>query len=361
MNLGHCDTDLLVSDFDYQLPPDLIAQAPLERRDESRLLVLDKGGDAITHSSFNLLPIWLRPGDLLVANDSRVLPARLKAYKRTSGGKVELLLLRQEQENWWALARPAKRLGVGTVLVALPNDRSDKAELEVSVIETAAGGIVLLNGFGPSPSELDDYGELPLPPYIHGGLSDVERYQTIYAKSLGSAAAPTAGLHFTDATLDVLHRSGVGWTTVTLHVGLDTFRPMMVERVADHHMHREWYSVSAEAARLIQTVKARNGRVIAVGTTAARVLETIATRLPHSCGQGVSGMTDLFIVPGYTWRVVDGLVTNFHLPRSTLFMMVCALAGKDNTFRAYDAAIRERYRFYSFGDAMLVTAQDRPS
>ena len=352
---------LFVSDFDYNLPPELIAQVPLARRDDSRLLVLDRRGGAITHSTFRSLPDWLRSGDLLVANDSRVLPGRLKARKRDTGGAVQLLLLRQEGESWWALARPAKRSRVGTTLLLQPNEHSSSLELEVTVAETAAAGLVLLSGAGLSPELLSGYGELPLPPYIHGRLSDINRYQTIFAHPLGSAAAPTAGLHFTEATLDALRLAGVGWATVTLHVGLDTFRPLTVERLVEHKMHTEWCSMSAETAGLIQTAKERNGRVFAVGTTVARVLETVGDRLPHAVEHGYTGMTDLFIAPGYKWRVVDGLVTNFHLPRSTLLMMVCALAGKEAVERAYARAIQELYRFYSLGDAMLVTDVDRES
>jgi S-adenosylmethionine:tRNA ribosyltransferase-isomerase len=343
----------LVADFDYELPDELIAQRPLAQRDASRLLVLGRASGAVQHSLIANLPGLLKPGDLLVANNSRVIPARLHGRRLPSGGAVEVLLLRREGNSWSALARPAKRLGEGTVL-EFPS-RLDPMRVAKAVISGNLGGgelrIVFLAG---ADEHLAEYGETPLPPYIKERLADAERYQTVYATAPGSAAAPTAGLHFTPHLRSNLAAAGVDWAELTLHVGLDTFRPVTVERVTDHIIHQEWYEVSEEAVTRIVACRERGGRVIAIGTTAARTIEALGQSWEHSAPHGGSGFTDIFITPGYRWRLVDGLVTNFHLPRSTLLMMVSALAGRERVLAAYEEAKSERYRFFSFGDAMLI-------
>jgi S-adenosylmethionine:tRNA ribosyltransferase-isomerase len=347
--------DLLVTDFNYNLPPELIAQTPLPDREGSRLLVLEKRTGEIHHSSIHDLPTWLRSGDLLVANNSRVLPARLHARKTGSGGRVELLLLGQVADGTWtALARPVRKLRAGTSLLVEPRTGAGADESPAEVCEIRSDGEIVIRFLGGADRRLDDYGEVPLPPYIHETLGDPDRYQTVYASIMGSAAAPTAGLHLTPTLIDRLVQSGMGWAEVTLHIGLDTFRPVTVERVADHHIHTEWCDVSDEVAARIAATKRAGGRVVAVGTTAARTLETLGQVWDRDHPNGFSGPTGLFIVPGYTWRVVDALLTNFHLPKSTLLMMVSALAGRDQILAAYEAAIADRYRFFSFGDAMLI-------
>ncbi len=330
------------SDFDYYLPPELIAQTPIEPRDQARLLLLDRRSGAISHHHFIDLPGLLRPGDLLVANESRVIPARLFGRKPT-GGAVEILLLRRIDEvTWQALLRghklrPGTRLLVGDAVAA-------------EVIEQSPTGERVIRFDHPIDGALNDLGVMPLPPYIHEPLRDPERYQTIYARTPGSAAAPTAGLHFTDRVFEGLKARGVELAFVTLHVGLDTFKPVEVEDITQHHIHTEFIEFSAETAAQVQAAKAVGRRVIAVGTTSVRVLETAAR---HDL-QPFSGDTALFIYPGFEFKAVDGLITNFHLPRSSLLMLVSALAGKPNIDRAYDEAIRLRYRFFSFGDAMLI-------
>jgi S-adenosylmethionine:tRNA ribosyltransferase-isomerase len=347
-------TNLLVADFDYDLPPELIAQSPLAERDQSRLLVLDRQSGAISHASILDLPTLLRPGDLLVANNSRVIPARIHAVRSGTGGRVELLLLhRAEDRTWTALARPARRLHAGDRLdlVGGPEGRAPEA---VEVIERCEEGMVRVRFLGDAETRLKDFGTVPLPPYIRITLDDAERYQTTYAKVPGSAAAPTAGLHISAALSKSLKTSGIGWAEVTLHIGLDTFRPVTVERVGEHRIHTEWCSVSDEVAHRIAATRQTGGRVIALGTTAARTLETLGRSWTENDPRGFSGPTDIYITPGYTWRIVDGMVTNFHLPRSTLLMMVSALAGRERVLTAYREAISRRYRFYSFGDAMLI-------
>jgi S-adenosylmethionine:tRNA ribosyltransferase-isomerase len=349
------DAALRVADFDFALPAELIAQTPLPRRDASRLLVLNRTDGGITHSRMCRLGDWLAPGDLLVANNSRVLPARLSAIKPETGGRIELLLLHEvDAGDWVALAKPARRLRRGTTLLIEPRVARPVAPIEAVVAATGEAGEVRLAFAGDARPSWGDFGEAPLPPYIHERLDDPERYQTVYASRSGSAAAPTAGLHVTPELIDALAEHGIGWAEVTLHVGLDTFRPVLTEFAADHVIHREWCSVSAAVAERIAATKAAGGRVVAIGTTAARTLETLGTIAGGQVRGGYEGWTDLFILPGYRWQVVDGLVTNFHVPRSSLLMMVSAFAGWEAVRRAYTAAIDARYRFFSFGDAMLI-------
>ncbi len=348
------DPNLRVADFDYELPPQLIAQTPLPDRDRARLLVLDRATGAIEHSWVYELPRWLRPGDLLVANNSRVIPARLHARKAQTGGKVEILLLQAKNEGTWsALARPARRLHPGDLLVLEPRNPA-APEARVEVLTRREDGLIDVRFLDRVDYRLEEYGETPLPPYIRSELSDAERYQTVYARVPGSAAAPTAGLHITERLRQALLSAGVGWAEVTLHIGLDTFRPITVERVAEHRIHTEWCQVSDETALQIATTRAHGGRVVAIGTTSARTLETLGQHWNQDDPRGFAGPTDIFITPGYQWRLVDALLTNFHLPRSTLLMMVSAFAGKDRILAAYEEAIKQRYRFYSFGDAMLI-------
>lgn len=348
--------DLLVDDFDYELPPELIAQEPLGDRNASRLLVVDRATGLLHHSTVRDLGRWLTPGDLLVANNSRVLAARLRGERVPGGGRAELLLLRREASGVWsALAKPARRLRPGTVILIPPRDETDAPAATATVVERRDGGEVLVALDAVAEANLERYGVVPLPPYITHELKEAERYQTVYASALGSAAAPTAGLHFTPELIARLQGAGIGWTEVTLHVGLDTFRPVTVDRVADHVIHQEWFSVGPAVADQINQARQGGGRVVAVGTTAARTLESLANG--HLAGRsvhGASGMTGIFITPGYRWRVVDTLLTNFHLPKSTLLMMVSSLAGSELIRHAYEAAIADRYRFFSFGDAMLI-------
>jgi S-adenosylmethionine:tRNA ribosyltransferase-isomerase len=347
--------DLLVSDFDYDLPPELIAQEPLVDRSGSRLLVLERSTGRITHDWIRSLGDWLVPGDLLVANNSRVLPARLQARKSETGGRIELLLLHPNADGTWtALARPAKKLRTGMTLSLTPNNGAVSPEARVHVSEVGSDGQVTIRVGSDTLNRLDDYGSVPLPPYIHRTLDDPERYQTVYASALGSTAAPTAGLHLTQELILALRNLGINWAEVTLHIGLDTFRPVTADLVVDHTIHSEWCSVSMETQEAIYETKRQGGRVVAVGTTAARTLESFGVALPGERTTAFEGLTDIFITPGYTWRVVDALLTNFHLPESTLLMMVSALAGRENILNAYAAAIAERYRFFSFGDAMLI-------
>lgn len=337
------------SDFDYELPLELIAQTPLEQRDASRLLVLDWQSGEIAHSSVDRLPGFLHPGDLLVANNSRVLAARLWTRKTSTGGRVELLLLHPLADGTWeALAKPARRLSEGTQLLV------DDTEFEIDVLGRLDDGLVQLRLSPDLIGSLDQVGTVPLPPYIHERLTDPNRYQTIYSSQPGSAAAPTAGLHFTPELIRRLREAGVGWAEVTLDIGLDTFRPVAVDDVAEHKMHSEFCRVGSKTVAAIQEAKAAGGRVIALGTTAARTLETAGRLWGDQEPFAFETATDIFITPGYEWRVVDGLFTNFHLPKSTLLMMVSALAGRESILNAYGEAIRERYRFFSFGDAMLI-------
>ena len=345
---------LLTAEFDFALPPELIAQTPIEPRDASRLLTLDRRSGAIGHRMVRDLPDLLRPGDLLVANNSRVLPARIHGVRSQTGGKVELLLLRNLGDDLWrSLARPARRLRPGERIDLLTREGS--ASGSSVVVERGEGdGQIVVRIPGDVARDLERYGEMPLPPYIHEPLARPERYQTTYASVTGSAAAPTAGLHITEDLRDRLASRGIGWAEVTLHVGLDTFRPMQTERVQDHRIHTEWCTVSDETAGRIARTRAEGGRVIAVGTTAARVLETLGRGWDDARPGGLTTDTDIFIVPGHRWRLVDGLLTNFHLPKSTLMLLVSALGGRDHILAAYTAAINARYRFFSFGDAMVI-------
>jgi len=338
-----------INDYDYYLPPELIAQAPLPQRDASRLLVLNRKTGAISHRHFRDLGEYLNPGDCLVLNDTKVLPARLFGQKVGGEAEIEVVLLKQlNLTDWEVLVRPGRRARVGTQLTF------GNGELTATVIgNTDAGGRVLRFQFeGQFLEILDRLGQMPLPPYIVEKLADKDRYQTVYARELGSAAAPTAGLHFTEELLQSLSQQGIRIARLTLHVGLGTFRPVHVDRVEEHRMHSEFYQVPDEAAALINQTRADGGRIIAVGTTSARTLETVGQADGTVCAG--SGWTDIFIYPGYKFKVVDGLVTNFHLPKSTLIMLVSALAGREQILAAYEEAIRERYRFYSFGDAMLI-------
>lgn len=335
------------SDFDYDLPPERIAQTPIEPRHDSRLLVLRRDRDELEHAVFKDIGRYLRPGDLLVINQTRVIPARIFARK-PSGGKVELLLLNRRDELTWEALIGGKRVGEGSLLQI-------EDGLTAAVAAVLDGPRRLVRFSQPVEEHLARVGQMPLPPYIHEKLEDPERYQTVYARQPGSAAAPTAGLHFTPELMAEVEGSGVRFARLTLHVGLDTFAPVTEENPKDHKIHTEWCELDEENARMLNTTRREGGRVIAVGTTSVRVLET-AARHAAAGGQvgAFSGPTDLFILPGYDFKVVDAMITNFHLPRSTLLMLVSAFAGRERVLAAYGEAIRLGYRFYSFGDAMLI-------
>ena len=338
------------ANFDFHLPEELIAQTPLEKRDSSRLLIVDRETGQFSDQHFDNIIDQLEPGDALVMNNTRVLPARLYGTKPETGGHVELLLLKNTQGDFWeVLAKPAKRLRVGT-RVSFGDGR-----LTATVTEELehGGRIVRFDYQGIFLEVLESLGEMPLPPYIHEKLEDRERYQTVYAKENGSAAAPTAGLHFTEELLDKIAAKGVKLVYLTLHVGLGTFRPVSVDNLEEHEMHYEFYSLSEEAAETLRQVKASGHRIIAVGTTSIRTLETIGSKFEGQI-QADSGWTNIFIKPGYQWKIVDAFSTNFHLPKSTLVMLVSAFAGRQLTLQAYEHAIAERYRFFSFGDAMFI-------
>ena len=338
------------ADFDFHLPEELIAQTPLEKRDASRLLVVDRSSGEFSDQHFDSIIDQIQPGDALVMNNTRVLPARLYGEKPGTGGHVELLLLKNtEGDQWEVLAKPAKRLKVGAQ-VSFGDGR-----LTATVVEELehGGRIVRFDYQGIFLEVLESLGEMPLPPYIHEKLADRERYQTVYAKENGSAAAPTAGLHFTKELLAQIEAKGVKLVYLTLHVGLGTFRPVSVDNLEEHEMHSEFYTLSEEAAATLREVKANGHRVIAVGTTSIRTLETIGNKFQGDI-QADSGWTNIFIKPGYQWQIVDAFSTNFHLPKSTLVMLVSAFAGRDLTLKAYEHAIAERYRFFSFGDAMFI-------
>ncbi|ANF48252.1 tRNA preQ1(34) S-adenosylmethionine ribosyltransferase-isomerase QueA [Priestia megaterium] len=336
--------------FDFHLPEELIAQTPLEQRDASRLMVLNKETGSVKHHMFHDLLDYVQEGDCLVLNDTRVLPARLFGTKEDTGANIEVLLLKQTQgDTWETLVKPAKRVKEGTVisfgdgrLTAVCKETSDQG-----------GRLLEFNYEGIFYEVLEQLGEMPLPPYIKERLDDQERYQTVFAREQGSAAAPTAGLHFTEEMLEQLKEKGVHIAFLTLHVGLGTFRPVSVDDLEEHDMHSEFYQVSERTAALLNSVREKGGRIISVGTTSTRTLETIATE--HN-GKFVasSGWTNIFIFPGYEFKAIDGMITNFHLPKSTLIMLVSALAGRENVISAYEQAVAEKYRFFSFGDAMLI-------
>lgn len=337
------------SDFYYDLPEQLIAQDPLADRSSSRLMVMDRKTGDISHHIFHEIIDYLNPGDCLVINNTKVIPARLYGVKEDTGAQIELLLLkRRENDIWETLVKPGKKAKVGTKIVF--GDGRLKAEV-VDVVEEG-NRLIQFQYEGIFEEVLDALGEMPLPPYITHKLQDKNRYQTVYAKYDGSAAAPTAGLHFTNELLQTIKDKGVNVATVTLHVGLGTFRPVKVDDVNNHHMHSEFYMIDKEAADLINNTKKQGGRIISVGTTSTRTLETVADE--QGFVRETSGWTEIFIYPGYTFKCVDGLITNFHLPESTLLMLVSALSSRENILNAYKIAVNEKYRFFSFGDAMFI-------
>lgn len=341
--------ELKKSDFFFELPQELIAQDPLEDRSASRLLVLDKETGKVSHHVFREIPDYLKPGDCLVLNNTKVIPARLLGEREGTGAHVEVLLLkRRSGDVWETLVKPGKKCRPGTRLVF------GGGLLQAEILETVEEGnrLIRFEYQGIWEELLDRLGEMPLPPYITHKLRDPGRYQTVYAKYEGSAAAPTAGLHFTEELLKRIEQAGIQIVYVTLHVGLGTFRPVKEENILEHHMHSEYYEITEEAAERINRAKAAGGRVICVGTTSCRTLESAAAE--DGTVRAGSGNTEIFIYPGYRFKTLDGLITNFHLPESTLVMLVSALAGRDNVLNAYQEAIRERYRFFSFGDAMLI-------
>jgi len=338
-----------VSDFDFDLPEELIAQHPLEKRDASRLMVLDKKTGSIEHRHFHDVMEYLNEGDTLVLNNTRVMPARLIGEKEGTGGKIEFLLLKRlEGDKWECLAKPGKRAKIGQSFIF------GEGKLKCKVVDIIEEGnrIIEFSYDGIFEQVLDELGEMPLPPYITEKLDDKERYQTVYSKEKGSAAAPTAGLHFTNDLLEEIKAKGVNIAYLTLHVGLGTFRPVKVEDINEHIMHSEYYHLDKENADLINETKKRGNKVIAVGTTSTRTLETIGD--DNGFVREQSGWTDIFIYPGYKYKVIDELITNFHLPESTLIMLVSALAGKENVMNAYNIAVKEKYRFFSFGDSMII-------
>jgi len=364
------------SDYDYELPRELIAQTPINRRDASRLLVLEQSTNRIKHARFYDLTAYLRPGDILVGNNSRVIPARLFGRKTGTGGRVELLLLKKLSERGWRVLIGGKRIRTGTK-ITLEDKSGDLTSILATVIAELTGAIREVEFSIPIEPHYMANGQTPLPPYIHEPLSNPERYQTVYSRELGSAASPTAGLHFSADLLISLRDMGVLFDTVTLHIGLDTFKPVSSEFVVDHHIHSEWALLTPETAKRINETKLAGGRLVAVGTTAVRLLETAALRSAGVTGElrdisrrdaageitgtcpwrpvsAFGGQTDLFIYPGYRFRAVDAMITNFHLPQSSLLMLISAFAGRENIRKTYQKAIVEQYRFYSFGDAMLI-------
>ncbi|MBP1968780.1 S-adenosylmethionine:tRNA ribosyltransferase-isomerase [Virgibacillus natechei] len=339
-----------IEDFDFDLPEELIAQTPLWDRTASRMLVLNRDTKDVNHKHFTDIKGYFKKGDCLVLNDTRVLPARLYGVKKDTGANVEILLLHQiEEDHWEVLAKPAKKVKLGTEI----SFGEGKLKAVCTGFKDHGGRIFKFSYEGIFYEVLDGLGEMPLPPYIKEQLPEKERYQTVFAREEGSAAAPTAGLHFTNELLDEIQSIGVKIAFITLHVGLGTFRPVSVDHIDDHKMHAEFYQMSKETAELLTNVKQNNGRIISVGTTSTRTLETI---IQDNKGEFVetSGWTDIFIYPPYKFQAIDGLITNFHLPKSTLIMLVSALTDKETTLKAYNEAVIERYRFFSFGDAMLI-------
>ena len=335
------------SDFYYDLPEELIAQTPLLQRDASRLMVLDRTDGHISHQHFYDLPEYLHPGDCLVINESRVIPARLIGVSEKTGSPVEVLLLTQRGDEWECITRPGRRTREGARL-----SFGDELTAQVLRVTETGNRIIRFDYEGIFLEVLERLGRMPLPPYITQELDDPSRYQTVYSKNPGSAAAPTAGFHFTPELLAKLEGMGVRIARITLHVGLSTFRPVKAEEITEHVMHSEYYEVPREAASTINDARASGGRIISVGTTSTRTLESVADE--NGVIPATAGWTDIFIYPGYKFRAIDGLITNFHLPESTLIMLVSAFAGYEHTMHAYQEAVRERYRFFSFGDAMLI-------
>jgi S-adenosylmethionine:tRNA ribosyltransferase-isomerase len=343
-----------LEDFDYYLPEELIAQTPLKVRDSSKLLVLDKDTGEISHKHFVDIIDYFNTGDTLVVNDTKVIPARLIGEKVDTGAVIEILLLKNlEGDKWECLTKPAKRVKIDTVVSfgdgLLKAKCIGLGEEGIRHIELVYDGILY--------EILDKLGTMPLPPYIHEKLEDQNRYQTVYAKYEGSAAAPTAGLHFTEELLDKLKSKGVNFAPVTLHVGLGTFRPVSVEDIKEHKMHSEYYSLSKQTVEILEKTKKNNKKIVVVGTTSVRVLETVMNK--YGCLQECSGWTDIFIYPGYKFKIVDNLITNFHLPKSTLIMLISALAGREKVLNAYNVAVENKYRFFSFGDSMFIKSNDK--
>lgn len=338
-----------IEEFDYDLPESLIAQTPLKHRDQSRLLVMGRESGKTTHQHFADVIDYFKEGDTLVLNDTRVMPARLFGIKEETGAKVEMLMLTHLEDNdWEVLLKPAKRIKVGQRL-----SFGDGKIVAECIEELDQGGrIMRLHYEGILQERLDELGEMPLPPYIKERLDDPDRYQTVYAKESGSAAAPTAGLHFTDELLEAIRAKGIRIVFITLHVGLGTFRPVSVDNIDDHEMHSEYYQISEDTAQLLNETRREGGRIISVGTTTTRTLETV--RSQHDQFVATSGWTDIFIYPGYEFKAIDGLITNFHLPKSTLVMLVSAFSTRENVLNAYREAVERQYRFFSFGDAMLI-------
>lgn len=335
-------------DFNYYLPEELIAQTPLKNRDESRLMVLDKTTGEIEHKHFYDIIDYLEEGDVLVLNDTKVLPARLHGIKESTGSHIEILMLKElESDSWECLARPAKRISVGDTI-----DFGGLLKATCTQVKEEGIRTFKLSYQGILYEILDKLGEMPLPPYIHEKLKDKDRYQTVYAKEVGSAAAPTAGLHFTPELLDKIAKKGIKIEYITLHVGLGTFRPVTSENVLDHQMHSEYYIMSKKTADTLNEAKKNGNMIVSVGTTSTRTLETVVNLYGEF--KECSGWTNIFIYPGYKFKAIDYLITNFHLPKSTLVMLVSALAGRENILNAYNIAVKERYRFFSFGDAMLI-------
>ena len=336
-------------DFDYELPERLIAQTPLEKRDDSKLMILDRKTGEIIHETFHNIINYLDKDDVLVLNDTKVIPARIIGEKEDTKAVIELLLLRNiENNDWLCLAKPAKRIKTGTII------SFGNGKLKAKCLEVLDEGIrkieFIYNGI--FYEILDELGSMPLPPYIKEKLEDKDRYQTVYAKNNGSAAAPTAGLHFTKELLKAIEEKGINICYITLHVGLGTFRPVNVEDVTKHKMHSEFYHMSKEAADILNNAKENNKRIIAVGTTSTRTLETIMSK--YNCFKETSGWTDIFIYPGYTFKAIDAQITNFHLPKSTLIMLISAFASKELIMKAYSIAVKHEYRFFSFGDSMFI-------
>ena len=337
-----------VKDFDYELPVECIAQTPLEKRSNSKLMLLDRNNGDITHKHFYDIIDYLNEGDVLVLNDTKVMPSRIYGEKEDTKAKIEFLLLKETDKDCYeALTRPARRVKVGTRVRF-----SD--ELSLEVLEKKDEGMCVVKFFyeGIFIEKLEQLGEMPLPPYIHEKLNDKDRYQTIYASNLGSAAAPTAGLHFTDELMERIKQKGIQIEYVTLHIGLGTFRPMSVEHIQDHHMHTEWFKMTKEVAERLNKAKEEKRRIIAVGTTSTRTLESIYTK--YNKFVDTAEDTNIFIYPGYQFKAIDGLITNFHLPKSTLIMLVSAFSSRDYVLNAYQEAIKNNYRFFSFGDSMFI-------